>query len=101
MNGLLFADAEPGKGLLPFLTENWLLLLPPILGFGAIYALLPKARQSKPFFGGAVAVIAIVFGALVLIRSDANLVESLLFYAFSGLAILAGGMMITRGARRR
>jgi NADH-quinone oxidoreductase subunit J len=95
MNFLLFADAESG-GLLPFLRENWLLLLPPILGFGAIYTLLPKARHSKPLAGAAVAVLAIVLGALIFVRMDANLVESVLFYAFSGLAVVAGGMMVAQ-----
>jgi len=96
MTGLLFADAEAGGGLLPFLRENWLLLLPPILGFGAIYTLLPKARQSKPLIGGTIAVMVIVLGAMILIRTDANLIEAVLFYAFAGLAIVAAGMMITQ-----
>jgi NADH-quinone oxidoreductase subunit J len=96
MTGLLFADADSGGGLLPFLRENWLLLLPSILGFGAIYALLPKARRSMPVLASAIALLAIVLGALILIRTDGNLVEAGLFYAFAGLAIASGGMMITQ-----
>ena len=52
MSFFLIADAEPAKGLMPLLRENWLVLLPPLLGFIAIYLLLPKARQLKPIWGG-------------------------------------------------
>jgi NADH:ubiquinone oxidoreductase subunit 6 (subunit J) len=95
MHGLLFADAEPG-GLLPFLRENWLLILPIVLGFGAIYALLPKARRSKPFWGIVVSAVALLLGALFVLRMDVGPVEAFLFYAFAGLAIVSGGMMITQ-----
>jgi NADH:ubiquinone oxidoreductase subunit 6 (subunit J) len=95
MHGLLFADAEPG-GLLPFLRENWLLILPIVLGFGAIYALLPKARRSRPFWGIVVSAIALLLGGVFVLRMHVGPVETLLFYAFAGLAIVSGGMMITQ-----
>jgi NADH:ubiquinone oxidoreductase subunit 6 (subunit J) len=93
---VLFADGESGRGLMPFLQENWLLLLPPALGFAAIYFLLPKARRSTPLWGGALAAVALILGAMVLIRTTTATAETILFYAFSGLAILSGGMMITQ-----
>ena len=96
MSFSLFADAEPATGLTALVTENWRLMLPPALGFAAIYALLPKARRSKELWGGALAAPALVFGAAALIRTDASAVESLLFYAFAGMAVIAGGMMITQ-----
>jgi NADH-quinone oxidoreductase subunit J len=79
-----------------FLQENWLLLLPAVLGFAAIYFLLPKARRSTPLWGGALAAVALILGAVVLIRTEAQMPEAILFYSFSGLAILSGGMMITQ-----
>jgi NADH-quinone oxidoreductase subunit J len=96
MSCCLFADVEPARGLWPFLRENWLLLLPPALGFVAIYLLLPKARRLPALWGGAVAALALVLGATILLRTETLAAETLLFYAFSGIAILAGGMMITQ-----
>jgi NADH-quinone oxidoreductase subunit J len=93
---LLFAETEPVKGLMPFLQENWLALLPTVLGFTAIYLLLPRARRSTPIWGGMLAAAALAFGAAVLIRIGSVSVESLLFYAFAGLAIASGVMMITQ-----
>lgn len=96
MSFSLFADAELAKGLMPFLKENWLVLLPVVLGFAAIYVLLPQARRVKPIWGGALAAAALILGAGVLIRTDTLFVESLLFYAFAGIAIVGGVMMITQ-----
>jgi NADH:ubiquinone oxidoreductase subunit 6 (subunit J) len=79
-----------------FLGENGLVLLPCVLGFAAIYLLLPKARRSKPILGGALAALALVFGAAVLIRTDTFAIESLLFFAFAGAAIVAGVLMIAQ-----
>jgi NADH-quinone oxidoreductase subunit J len=96
MSFCLFADTEPTKELMPFLQEKWLVLLPTALGFIAIYLLLPRARRMKPLWGGVLAALAMIFGAAVLIRTDALLVESLLFHSFAGLAIGSGVMMITQ-----
>jgi NADH:ubiquinone oxidoreductase subunit 6 (subunit J) len=92
----LFGDSETGGGLLSFFKDNWHLVLGPAFGFGAIYALLPTTRRSPVLWGGGVAALALVLGAAILIRTDTGFDESFLFYAFSGLAILSGGMMITQ-----
>ncbi len=92
----LFADTARATGLLPFVRENWLLLLPPILGFVGIYALLPRARQAKPMWGGVLATAGLITGGVFLVHSDAVLVERVLFCAFAGLALVAGVMMITQ-----
>ncbi len=96
MSFVLFADTEPARGLMPFLKENWLVLLPPVLGFAAIYLLLPQARRVKPIVGGVLAALAMVAGAAVLIRTDTSTVESILFFAFAGIAIAGGVMMIAQ-----
>ena len=91
-----FADTERPRGLAPYLSENWQVLMPCVLGFAAIYLLLPKARRSKPIWGGALAALALVFGAGFLIRTDTFAIESLLFFAFAGIAIAAGVLMIAQ-----
>src|SRR5262249_39813365 len=57
---------------------------------------LPQARRLKPLVGAALAGIALVLGASVLVRLETPFVESVLFFAFSGLAIASGVMMITQ-----
>jgi len=96
MSLIVFADGESARGFGPFLQENWLLLLPPALGFAAIYLLLPQARRKTPLWAGALAVLAILLGGAVLVHTDTFAVETLLFYAFAGGAIGAGVMMITQ-----
>jgi NADH-quinone oxidoreductase subunit J len=82
--------------LLPFLDENWLLLMPPLIGFVAIYLLAPRARRLTPIWGGSLAAVALVLGAFLFIGNETVWQESLLFYAFAGSAIISGGMMITQ-----
>jgi NADH-quinone oxidoreductase subunit J len=96
MSLLLLADAEPARGLGPFFVENWLVLLPCVLGFVAIYLLLPGIKRIKPIWGGMLAAFALIFGAAVLIRTGTSTIESLLFLAFAGIAIAGGIMMITQ-----
>lgn len=93
---MLFADAENVRGVMPFLQENWLLLVPPVIGFVAIYLLLPKARRATPIWAGIGVALAMILGAIILVRTDTIWQESLLFYAFAGLAIGAAVMMITQ-----
>src|ERR1017187_2129139 len=92
----LFAETEPDVTLAQLFQENWLVLAPVVLGFLAIYLLLPKARRLTPIWGGMVAGFALLAGAVILVRSEASTVEAFLFYAFAGLAIGAGVMMITQ-----
>jgi NADH-quinone oxidoreductase subunit J len=92
----LFAEAETTGGILSFLKESWPLLVPPALGFAAIYLMLPKARRSVPLVGGFLAAAALVLGAAVLVRTQTFPVESVLFFAFSGIAIAAGVMMLVQ-----
>ncbi|MSQ97069.1 MAG: hypothetical protein EXR98_21300 [Gemmataceae bacterium] len=72
------------------------LIAPPVLGFVAIYLLLPQARRLTPIWGGALAALALVLGAALLVRTATVFVESLLFYAFAGITMAAGVMMIAQ-----
>jgi NADH-quinone oxidoreductase subunit J len=93
---VLTADAEPAKGLVPFLQENWLVLMPLVLGFASIYMLLPQAQRKRPIWAGVLAALALILGGAILIRTGTSAVESLLFLAFAGSAIIGGVMMITQ-----
>ena len=82
--------------LLNLVRELWPVLLPPVLGFFAVWWLLPQARGSKTVLGTLVGGAGILLGARWLITVDAILAETVLFYAFSGLAILGGGLMLAQ-----
>jgi len=78
----------------PLLIEYLPILLPSALGLAAIYLLLPRARRFPPLHGAVAAALALVAAGWLLIHSEWNLVETILFYTFAGLAILFGGLMI-------
>jgi NADH-quinone oxidoreductase subunit J len=70
--------------------------LPVILGAIALYLLLPQPRRTQPLLGGAFAGAALVLGGWVLIHTGAVAVEAILFYAFSAIAVVAGGLLVTQ-----
>src|SRR5947209_2186005 len=78
-----------------FLAENWRLLLPALLGMAAVYLLLPRARRYPPLWGALLGGVALVAAAVLLLNNTGLSVETVLFYAFSGLAVVAGGMMLS------
>ena len=78
----------------PLISENWPILLPTALGMLAIYLLLPRASRFPPLYGAVVAGLAIFAAGTLLIQADWPIVETVLFYIFSGLAVLFGGLMI-------
>src|ERR1700683_5217498 len=92
----MLAVAETVPPLIP--TEAWPLLATAGLGMAAIGLLLPRPRPW-PFarLAGAAAVgLALAGAAVVAVRAARLNGETVLFYAFAGLAVLSGGMMITR-----
>jgi NADH:ubiquinone oxidoreductase subunit 6 (subunit J) len=68
------------------------------LSMAAIYLLLPRPRPwaYARLAGAAAAGLAFAAVAVVAARSASLSAEVVLFYAFSGLALLSGGVMITR-----
>jgi NADH:ubiquinone oxidoreductase subunit 6 (subunit J) len=66
------------------------------LGMAALYVLLPRPKAFPRLLGAALAVLALVAAALLIVRATRVGVEAILFYAFSGLALVSGGVMITR-----
>jgi NADH:ubiquinone oxidoreductase subunit 6 (subunit J) len=105
MRYLLLLQAEP---LMPtdeaprlsklsmFLAAYWAILLPCLLAFIAVYLLLPRTRRTAPVAGMLCGGAALLLGAVFLIHSAGIWQESLLFYCFGGIAVLAGGLMITQ-----
>jgi NADH-quinone oxidoreductase subunit J len=76
------------------LGSLWKIGLPVVLGFGAVYLLLPWPRQF--LVGSLTGSAALVLGGWFLIQSRVADAETVLFYTFSGIAILAGGLMVTQ-----
>jgi NADH:ubiquinone oxidoreductase subunit 6 (subunit J) len=98
MSHVLFLDeTSPSRwqALGAFLREFWPMLAPAVLGFIAIYFLLPQARRSRPAWAGAVGLLALVFGAALVLHREPNWAETILFYGFALIAVLGGGLMIT------
>jgi NADH-quinone oxidoreductase subunit J len=74
----------------------WSVAIASVLGFVAVYLLLPRARRfPAPFAAIAAATALVVVGGL-LIQVDVPAAEAILFYAFSGLAIVFAGLMLAQ-----
>jgi NADH:ubiquinone oxidoreductase subunit 6 (subunit J) len=94
---LLFATVrEMLAKTVQFAGDNWPLLVPLILGCAGIYLLLPQARRSKPVAGALLVGLALILGGCWIIQLEAGLAETILFYAFSGIAVVGGVMLITQ-----
>jgi NADH:ubiquinone oxidoreductase subunit 6 (subunit J) len=92
----MLAAIEIDHPLLP--SQAWPLLAAAALGMAALFLLLPRPQQW-PFArltGAAAAGLALAATAIIAARAARITAEIVLFYAFAGLAVLAGGMMITR-----
>jgi NADH-quinone oxidoreductase subunit J len=94
----LFLQTAPSsrwEELPRFLETFWPVLLPTAVGLAAVYLLLPRVRRYPPLWGGVLAGLALALGGWLLIRTDTALPETVLFYSFSGIAVVAGGLLIT------
>ncbi len=74
----------------------WPIAMPVVLGLIAVYLLLPRARFFPALWGILFATLALVTGGYVLTRAQVAHPETILFYAFSLIAILSGGLLITQ-----
>jgi NADH-quinone oxidoreductase subunit J len=82
--------------LLQFLA-HWKLLLPLVLAAVGIWLLLPRPRNQAIVWGALSALAALVLAGIFWVRwENAVSPEVILFYAFSGLAILGGVALITQ-----
>jgi NADH:ubiquinone oxidoreductase subunit 6 (subunit J) len=72
------------------------LVLPLLAGAGAIYLLLPRPRHLPARYGLALAVLALVLAAFLVVPTTVARPETVLFYAFSALALVFGGLLVTQ-----
>jgi NADH:ubiquinone oxidoreductase subunit 6 (subunit J) len=79
-----------------FLWEYWSALVPSAVGFLGIYLLLPRLDRPYRLLGAAAGGAGLLLAGLFLLKNEAALPETILFYAFSALAILGGGMMLAQ-----
>ena len=75
---------------------TWFILLPTILGFVAVYLLLPQVRRSRPAWAAAIGGIAIVIAGLFLAHGTGIWPETVLFYCFAAVAVTGGGLLVTQ-----
>src|SRR5205807_8706736 len=95
----LFLQVPPrsrGAEAADLLALYWPVLLPVVLGFVAVYLLLPRARRYPPLYGAAAAGLALLAAGALLIRAEWTTAETILFYTFAGLAVVFGTVMITQ-----
>jgi NADH-quinone oxidoreductase subunit J len=88
----LFLDAPGSSPAGPL----WAIALPVVLGLIAVYLLLPRPRGYPPWWGALAAALALVSAGLLLIRSGGAVVEMVLFYLFSVIAVVAGALLVTQ-----
>jgi NADH-quinone oxidoreductase subunit J len=78
---------------------NWTVLLPVVAGGMAVWYLLPGPRRRPLATGALLGVLALAGVGAFLIRGLGDqvpeTVEAVLFFGFSGLAVLFAGLMIT------
>ncbi len=85
--------------LFTWVWQHWYVLLPLLLGFLAIWKLLPHARQPQSAAMMGLGAAAIILGGIVLPRATGVHVSwmfDLFFYLFAGAAIASAGAMITQ-----
>jgi NADH-quinone oxidoreductase subunit J len=71
------------------------MLIPIAFGFLAIYWLLPRPRPLPPPLGWLAVAMALLLMAAHFLRSGLANVETLLFCAFSLIAVVSGGCLVT------
>ncbi len=74
--------------------SSWPIFLVVLLGGISIFLILPRPKRLSPALGGLLGTIALIIAGWFLIKSEVIWEETLLFYAFSAIAIFSGGLMI-------
>jgi NADH:ubiquinone oxidoreductase subunit 6 (subunit J) len=88
--------ASVARTLVGLVREFWFLLVPAALGLAAVFLLLPRARRFPPLWGALLCGLALVLAGLWLVRPETALGETILFYAFAAVAVVAGVLLITQ-----
>ncbi len=77
------------------LVDNGPVTLVAALGLAAVYLLLPRPRNSVRA-GAALAGLTLLLAGVLIVRANVATPEVILFYAFSGIAVVAGGLLVTQ-----
>lgn len=93
---MVFAQGLTLSRVGQFLAASWPLLVPLLLGLVGVYLLMPQAGRSRPLWGTLAAAAALVLGGILLVHADMALPETILFYAFSAVAVTGGVLLITQ-----
>jgi len=79
------------------MADVWPVTVPCVLGMVAIFLLLPKTGGGRTtVLGALLGVAALLVGAFLLLRTGVVSPETVLFYIFSGLAIVSGILLVTQ-----
>jgi NADH:ubiquinone oxidoreductase subunit 6 (subunit J) len=76
--------------------ETWIILLPTVLGFLAVYLLLPQVRRSHVAWGAAVGALALILAGVLLVHRTGIAAETFLFYCFASIAVVGGVLLVTQ-----
>src|ERR1700740_2737851 len=91
-------DQDMPPTTLPFAA--WLAFGPIVLtvglGLAGIFLLWPRPRPYRSLWGGLLGGLALLLGGWLLIHVGKLSPETVLFYSFSAIAIVAGGLLITQ-----
>src|SRR5262245_33922732 len=82
-------------------VDNWAITLVCALGLLAVYLLLPRPRRFPLLWGAGATALALLAGGWLVLRVTSLSVEAFLFYAFSAIAIVAGGLLVTQSKPAR
>ena len=75
--------------------ENMLLLVPLVLGWIAVWLLMPNGKSRSRIGGGLAGIAAMLMTQMMLLPPAGDLVRNVLFYLFAAGAVLNAGLMIT------
>jgi NADH:ubiquinone oxidoreductase subunit 6 (subunit J) len=79
-----------------FVRHFWPILVPVVLGFAAVVLLLPRVRSYPPLWGAGLGGLGLVLAGWWVIRAEPTWEETVLFYAFSAIAVVAGTLLVTQ-----
>jgi NADH:ubiquinone oxidoreductase subunit 6 (subunit J) len=74
----------------------WPVLLPLLAGALAVYFLLPRPQAFPALLGAALGALALLLAGALLVRVGGLTPETVLFYAFAGIAVASGCLLVTQ-----
>jgi NADH-quinone oxidoreductase subunit J len=79
------------------LNDLWPVAVPCVVGAAAVFMLLPRPQGSRSLLlGGLLGGLALLGAVFLILRTGVLSPESVLFYTFAALAIVAGVLLVTQ-----